>query len=501
MKIINIASGDNFEDILEAVRNSSSDEVILVVPKSNRVFKNKNKVEKLKSHFEKLKKDVSVISSGEEALKNASSLGFNILRRSEKIASRKDSDIESLYSEEPLEERNIFSAARSPVAVLKQAIPKEIKKFILIFLGVSLLFFIVIVLTSFSEAKIKIFPYKKDFSIDIPVIVSDKITEIDEIYGIIPGESIQIEKVISKTFLSIGEKDVFQKAKGKIVIYNNFSVSPQTLVATTRFQTSEGLVFRIVKTIIVPGAVKETDKLKPAEVEAEVVADRAGNEYNIEPSEFKIPGFLGTPKYQGFYAKSFEKFSGGFVGKTNIVTKENIEKAESSVKEEAINEVKKELALIPNFKILDDILDIKLEKTVDSNNIGDFGNEFKIGYKAKLKTIAFREDDVVKFISRYVENSQNLKVVEKGLRINYEDVKFNKENNQFSLKLVSSGQTAENIDKEKIISEITNKKSKEAEIYLGGLKEIESAQIFLSPFWARSIPKNKDRVEIQVMIE
>ncbi|TSC91016.1 MAG: hypothetical protein G01um10142_126 [Parcubacteria group bacterium Gr01-1014_2] len=485
MKIINMASSDNFEDILEAVKDSESAEVILVIPKSNRVFKNKNKVEKLKNHFEKLNKDVSIISSGEETFKKSH---------------RKNTDIVSLYSEKPSKEKNIFKAPLIFPTILKQINGKDMKNFILIFLGASLLFFILIVLTSVSQARIRIFPHKNDFSINIPVTISDKITEIDEVYGIIPGESIQIEKIVSKTFVSNGEKDVFQKARGKIIIYNNFSTSSQVLIATTRFQTPEGLVFRITKATVVPEAIQEGEKLKPGQIEVEVVADRAGEEYNIEPTEFKIPGFLGTLKYQGFYAKSVEKFSGGFIGKASIVTKEDMEKAENQVKEEAVNEIRKELALLINFKILNETLDIELE-TADSNTAGDLGQEFRVGYRAKLKTIAFREDDVAKFISQYVENSQDLKVIQKGLRIDYGDIKFNKGANELSLKLASVGQTAESIDKGKIISEIVDRKSDEAKSYLGNLKEVESAQIFLSPFWVRSIPKNKDRVEIQVVIE
>ena len=80
MKIINVASSDNFEDILEAVRSSESAGVILVVPKSNRVFKSSVKVEKLRNDFDKLGKDVSVISSSDEIIKNANLAGFNILQ-------------------------------------------------------------------------------------------------------------------------------------------------------------------------------------------------------------------------------------------------------------------------------------------------------------------------------------------------------------------------------------------------------------------------------------
>ena len=501
MRIINIASSDNFEDILEAVKDSKSAEVILVIPKSNRVFKNKSRVDQLKKNFKGLNKEVSIISSGGEVVKNANQAGFNIIRRSEKLTQKKDNDIASLYSEKQSEEKNIFQAVRAPITALKKTKPEDIKKFIFIFLGVAFLFFVVIIFTSMSEARIRIFPYKEDFSINIPVTISDKITNIDEVYGIIPGESIKIEKVVSKTFISSGEKDVFQKAKGKIIIYNNFNTSSQALVATTRFQTPEGMVFRIIKIIVVPGATKVGDKLEPGEIEVEVIADRAGEQYNIEPSEFKIPGFLGTLKYQGFYAKSFEKFSGGFIGKTDVVIKEDIEKAGSLVKDEAVNEIRKEVALLSNFKILDEILNIELELTPDSNKTGDLEKEFKVGYRAELKTIAFREGDVAKFISEYIKNSQSLQVREKGLRIDYRETKFDKENNELSLKLESSGQTTKNIDIEKIISEIVGRKNHEAEIYLSDLKEIESADIYLSPFWVRSIPKNRERVKIQVVVE
>src|SRR3989344_887065 len=361
MKIINIASSDNFEDILVAVRASESDSMILVVPKSNRVFKSKSKVEKLKTHFDRLKKKVSIISSGQEVIKNANLAGLDIFKKKGEISEGKDKEISSFYSE--------------PSGGLNQKKPpKESKKFILFLISSAIALFLFIVFVSLSGADIKIIPRKDDFSVNIPVIVSDKITTNDEFYGMVPGKWIEAEMVISKTFVSGAEKDVFQKARGRITIYNNFSASPQILVATTRFQTPEGLVFRILKTVTVPGAAKTGNESKPGRIEVEVIADRAGEEYNLDPSDFRVPGFLGTPKYQCFYAKSFEKFSGGFVGRSNFVSKEDMEKAGEAVEEEGAAKIKAEMASLGNFKILSEAMILKTEKTSDSNSVGDLVN-------------------------------------------------------------------------------------------------------------------------------
>ncbi|MEK7203754.1 MAG: hypothetical protein AAB627_01605 [Patescibacteria group bacterium] len=496
MKIINIASSDNFEDILEAVRTSESAGLILIVPKSNRVFKSGARVNKLKDYFDKLGKDVSIISSSDEIIKNANLAGFNILQET-KMADKKDEEIVSLYSEEPPQEKEIKSIPH-PVRVRARI---SNKKIIFIFLAVALLSLGFIAFISVSQAKIKITPGKKDFSVNIPVMVSSSITRPDEVYGMIPGELIQVEKVVSKTFTASGDKEVFQKAEGEIIIYNNFSAVPQVLVATTRFQTPEGLVFRILKTVTVPGKVKVGNELKPGEIKAKVIADRAGEEYNIEPTEFKIPGFLGGPKYQAFYAKSFSSFSGGFVGRSSFVTKDDLKKAEEQVRQEAISDVKNELALLKDFKILEEALEIETEKMPDSAKDGDLVKEFKVSLKARAKALAFKESDVMDFISQYISNSQGLMIIRNGLSINYNEPKLDKAKMELSFKLVSRGKTAENVDKERIITEILGKKAPEVKKYLGNLKEIESAQVLLSPFWIKAVPKNRDKIRVEIIIE
>ncbi|MFO0743498.1 MAG: hypothetical protein U0469_00370 [Candidatus Paceibacterota bacterium] len=125
---------------------------------------------------------------------------------------------------------------------------------------------------------------------------------------------------ISKDVMKSAPKEVNQKSSGEITIYNNYSTNPQILIKNTRFQTSDGKIFRINDSVTVPGKNGNT----PGSVTAKVSADTYGSDYNIKPSDFTIPGFKGTPRYAGFYAKSVSPMSGGMSGTVSTVSPEDI---------------------------------------------------------------------------------------------------------------------------------------------------------------------------------
>src|SRR3989344_1559648 len=116
---------------------------------------------------------------------------------------------------------------------------------------------------------------------------------------------------------TLGEKDVSEKATGTVMIYNAFGSSPQTLSVDTRLEGSNGKVYKTKTRVVVPG--KSKDGI-PGSVEADIYAAEAGDEYNSEPLDFKIFGFKGTPKYSKFYARSKGAITGGFEGKSPVIS-------------------------------------------------------------------------------------------------------------------------------------------------------------------------------------
>ncbi|MEK7154009.1 MAG: hypothetical protein AAB792_00430, partial [Patescibacteria group bacterium] len=161
-------------------------------------------------------------------------------------------------------------------------------------IGAILVLVFVLYLT-LGKARVIINPAKQELDLKLKVSASSTATAVNSNFNQIPGQRFTEQKKETDTFPVTGQKDVVQKASGTITIFNK-SATAQRLVATTRFKSPGGLIFRILQTINVPASAKTGETVTPGLVVANVYADRPGAEYNIGPTQFTIPGFEGTPK-------------------------------------------------------------------------------------------------------------------------------------------------------------------------------------------------------------
>ncbi len=160
----------------------------------------------------------------------------------------------------------------------------------------------------------------------------------------LPALRIEVTKSAQKTFPTSGKKYVQSRAEGVITLTNTYSIKSQQLVQNTRFVEQGGKVFRLIHGVVIPGASMKNGKLAPSVVDVEVIADQPGNDYNVSSTNFKIPGFVGTPKYDGFLAVSRNAFSGGYIGETRFATDNDIRSASEQVTKEVYDSIKTELA-------------------------------------------------------------------------------------------------------------------------------------------------------------
>ena len=123
-------------------------------------------------------------------------------------------------------------------------------------------------------------------------------------------EVMQLNAEESGLVTATGISSGGQKASGKITVYNNYGSAPQKLITNTRFQTKDGKIYRIKGAISVPGM---------GMTEATVYADQAGEEYNIVPTEFTLPGLKGGARFEKVFAKSKTAMSGGSSGNARVV--------------------------------------------------------------------------------------------------------------------------------------------------------------------------------------
>ncbi len=165
----------------------------------------------------------------------------------------------------------------------------------------------------------------------IPKTVSG---DIDSLYvaqensatsSVISYEAKTIKSIASTTIPATAGAPVSTKAQGNINIYNSFSGQAQRLVAGTRIATSDGRIYRLTSSVVIPGYSYSSDKISkiPGFTQVNIIADQAGDTYNITGqdsiSDFKIPAYIGTPKYETVYGRLTSEITGGFIGsKKNI---------------------------------------------------------------------------------------------------------------------------------------------------------------------------------------
>lgn len=148
--------------------------------------------------------------------------------------------------------------------------------------------------------------------------------------GVLSYQIVTVTRSSSVTVAAQGSKKVSRPATGVITISNSYSAASQRLIANTRFESSDGKIYRIHDSVTVPGAAGA----KPGTVSVTIYADSAGPDYNKSAgATFTIPGFKGDPRYTKFTGKSEGAISGGFIGDEPAIATADLAAAKTSLQQ------------------------------------------------------------------------------------------------------------------------------------------------------------------------
>ncbi len=293
-----------------------------------------------------------------------------------------------------------------------------------------------------------------------------------------------------------GEEYVEEKASGVITVYNEFSSSQQVLVTNTRFESPDGLIYRIRESVTIPGMSGG----KPGTAQVRVYADEVGENYNIGPAKFTIPGFKGSPQFEGFYARSESSMSGGQAGEIPLINDEDLESAEEELREGLEAELYSEAkSLIPEgFLLFDGTYSIEERREVEVTN----GNAI-LTLSALLHGVLLKEDVLAKYLYREITNEDHDVEVKNWDELilslqEKEDLKDREE-----LRFIVSGgiHFFRVIDKGSLASELAGVSIRDSARISSILDEdnypIFKAEVSVSPFWMPSFPGNPEKIKIK----
>ncbi len=424
------------------------------------------------------------------------------VRPSKTQAHHEVEDIKNVWKEQDARSyapsENIWSGVHSRTKKTLRHFPKKS----LVILGVfSVILLGTIIYVSAGSAKIDIYPKKQSLEFQLKVSASDKFSFVDAGLNKIPGQLFSIEKNASQTYLATGERDVAQKARGIITVYNEYGTTPQVLIATTRFESPEGLVFRTLKAVTVPGTKVENGKIIPGSIKVEVIADKPGDTYNIPPAKFTIPAFNergDAGRYEKIYGRSDEAMKGGIVGKAKVVTETDFNTAKQALSDQVRKELEESLKTqLSGLKSIYPSA-IQLKEPESTARIDEAADEFMMAVSGSIKTVGFKEEDLKGLIKQFVDKTKNLTVIPDKLTISYSDITFDPITGVLSFTVDVKTTGYAKVDSDKIITDLAGKNEEEIKNYLKGLAGIDTAKVVLSPFWVKKMPQDKERIKIQI---
>ena len=320
------------------------------------------------------------------------------------------------------------------------------------------------------------------------------------------GEIFEAERTVSQEFSATGTKLKEVRARGIIRVYNAYSTLPQPLVANTRFVSDEGKLFRTPKRVVIPGGRYEEGRFVPGEIDIEVVAAEPGEEYNIGPSTFSIPGFAGTARFAAFYAKSFEPMTGGLIAEVPQVTKEDLDRAKEILTAKALEESKlalKRAIPLEEYILVEGALSQEIVEVTPFAEEGQELSSFLFQVRAISQALAFKKSEL-KILAKDLLQPQipQLKALhEESLLIDYYPRTFNLKERKVDLDLKISAQIYSVIDEYSLKEMIKNKRPEVARRLLENLPEIDRVEINLWPFWVRSVPSATERINIKLNLD
>ncbi len=347
----------------------------------------------------------------------------------------------------------------------------------------------------FSKANITIDPKIEEFTLEESLIAKKDLsqTETDLSYQLIIVDGNQ-----SKIITAEGEKEVKEKATGKVVLYNAFATSPQKLNVDTRLIGSNNKIYKTKEAVTIPAMISNSF----GSIEVEIYAEKEGEEYNSGPLDFQILGFKGTTKFDKIYGRSKGEIAGGFAGNKKIVNEESF----NQTKEELENALElrlleKALDQIPNDYILfRDATFYNLDSQI-TNNSGT-NNEAEVTASGTLYGFIFNKKNLENYIldnkfqdkkgNYYISNLKDLvfEIIDKNI--------VPSEASQISFNLKGQINAPYKINEQKVKEILAGKAKKEFSNIIATYENVENAELSIKPIWQNKIPKEIKKINLKV---
>jgi hypothetical protein len=319
-----------------------------------------------------------------------------------------------------------------------------------------------------------------------------------------------------------GFKDEGTPAAGEIIVFNKQGAE-QVLIASTRFQSSEGIVFRISEDVTVPAG----SEVSPGQIKVHVVADSVdaggspvGARGNLDPTHFILPG-LKEDKQSLVYGESLEPMSGGTSNGEAFVEEDDLEAARSELEEKlkdaALDALRQKAAEQSSagpvtLRLLEDSDAIKYGTAVIElplSLVGQSMEQFEVKGSLNISGVAYDSSALDEILRQEVilaetPGKQVIKINEDSASITLLEADLDRSYYKFTAEMQGIEEFEIDPDlegglelSERIKEHVAGRSVEEALTYIQNLPEVNRVEIHMWPRWAPKIPSLPENIRVK----
>lgn len=534
-RVLYLEPDEEITSIIDRFKKLKAKKIALVVPRDAVVMQSVVNLKLLKREAENLRKELSLVTSDKVGRNLASQVGLatydkldqEFLRPEEEIELSdleeiRDEKIEELgkdtsdeemakVEKSPFDKAEINKPEKLSSAPIAPEKPKKksfmglrprlkLNKRLLVF-GVIFSLFVVTFITFLflPKAQINIRVKAEKINHNFEFIADKNLVDVDLEKKSIPATLVEKTSEKESTASATGEKEIGEKAKGTITIYNSYDSASQVLNAGTKL-TRDGKVFLTTQKVTVPGFTLKQGNSVPGTANVSIEAEKQGASYNVSAGKFTISGF---PSSQ-FYAQSSQALTGGFSEIVTVVSENDINTLKSNLTKELDLEIKKELIgqVEGETELLEEGILVTEVSFTTSANVDDQKSDFSGKLTLKAQALAYKKSDFENIANESF--TQKISQLGKELaEVDYNNLKKEVKSTkleQGQMTVVVSGEAfaAPQLDQKVLKSNLAGKDRIRAEEYLTGFIEIDSVKVDLWPFWVKKVPSLEESIKINI---
>ncbi len=460
-----------------------------------------------KSKFRKIDLD-EIINEYEKKFGSARQVRLKDISRypglfKEYIASFDKSSFYDIFDKLPIaffiEKFPLFWLLRK-MGIGRPSFPVLFLSFVFVFMGIF--FFVQMQLPS---TVITVTPKTIEEVVPYDFVASTSVSTPNFEKNIIPSQVLEETYEQEFTIATTGKEEAKTHAEGFIDIINKHSSQPQVFVQNTRFINEDGILFRLIDKVVVPGAKIEGSRVvEPGRITAEVRADDVGEIFNIKSSDFAIPGLRGSDRYGNFEAKSTSDMTGGFDGARSVVMQEDFDKLKSKASEEMYSVVEEQLykGIPSQFYVIPETLKTDWADVELSAEVGEPADQLKVKFIARSRVFLIKEEHANQAFEMYIANKEtkSLDGFEPGTR---REIDYTLRNRNFGTgvaELTMEGVQSfrKIVDIDAFTEKILGKKDTDLHNILKNSSDFQRSSFSFWPFWNNRVSSNREDVEIRI---